>query len=267
MARGSDRILLILLSLAYVAYRVYCSKILHVHPKLLFTAFVRKIVPKRKFLLRSPGNTSVLFYCRAGHEMDNLILGKYEEQVRLVFLPDTHDTIVDVGAHLGEYTIPCARRASTVIAIEPNPDVLSILKENIHLNRVSNVITVNKAVYDSQGYQSLNLFADRTGMSSVVMDPHQENTKTIKVAADTLDNILTDLQINKVNWIKIDVEGAEEQVIRGAKRVIRSNLKNVRLIVECHTDDSMMKVVEMLVRDFDLVCEQLDSHHIFAYNR
>ena len=265
VATVSDRIILLLLSAVYSAYRVYCKMILRVPRKMYYTAFIRKILPKRKFLLRSPANANILFYCRAGHEMDNLILGNYEDKVRLVFVPEPHDTIVDVGAHLGEYTIPCAKIATRVISIEPNTDVLEILKENIRVNALSNVVTVNRAVYDSHGHRSLNLFEDRTGMSSIVIDQCEDRLKTLEVEADTLDNILSDLQIDKVDWIKVDVEGAEVNVLRGAKGIISSNLDNIRLIIECHSNETIKEVIRMIII-FGMAFRMLDDHHIFAYH-
>jgi len=266
VAKTSDRIILLLLSVVYSAYRVYCKIILRVPRKMYYTAFVRKILPKRKFLLRSPANANIFLYCRAGHEMDNLILSNYEDKVRFVFVPEPHDTIVDVGAHLGEYTIPCAKLATRVISIEPNVDVLEVLKENIRVNALSNVVTVNKAVYDSHGYRSLNLFEDRTGMSSIVIDQYERKMKTLEVEADTLDNILSVLQIDKVDWIKVDVEGAEVNVLRGAKRIISSNLDNIRLIIECHSDETAKEVIRMIT-NFGMAFKMLDGHHIFAYHK
>ena len=76
--------------------------------------------------------------------MDNLVLKEYEYKVRSIFNPELRDTVVDVGAHLGEYTIPCAKLASKVIAIEANPEVFEILRENIQVNGLSNIVTVNK---------------------------------------------------------------------------------------------------------------------------
>lgn len=230
-------------------------------------AFLRKVIRGRKFLLRIPADSTIQLYCRAGHEMDNLVLKEYEYKVRSIFKPELRDTVVDVGAHLGEYTIPCAKLASNVVAIEANPEVFEILRENIQVNRLSNIVTVNKAAFDSQGYQYLNLSADRTGMGSVLPDHVEDKTQIIKVMADTLDNILSELQIDKVDWIKIDVEGAEEYVIRGARTTISSNLENIKIIIECHSNETMKQVIEMLVKQFGFVLEQLDAQHIYAHSK
>lgn len=262
-----DRLILFSLSLMYFVYVASYKMILHRSRKMSYMGFVRKVIRGRKFLLRIPTDKSIQLYCRAGHEMDNLVLDEYENKVRSIFNPERFDTVVDVGAHLGEYTIPCAKLASSVIAIEANPDVFEVLKENIRVNRLSNIVSVNKAVFDSQGYQYLNLIADRTGMGSILPDQVEGKTQTIKVIADTLDNILSELQIDKVDWIKIDVEGAEEHVLRGAMTTISSNLKNIKLIIECHSSETMKQVIEMLVKQFGFICEQLDAHHIYAHSK
>ena len=56
-------------------------------------------------------------------------------------------------------------------------------------------------------------------------------------------------------------------VIRGAKTTISSNLKNIKIIVECHSNESMKQVIEMLIKQFGFVCEQLDTQHIYAYSK
>jgi hypothetical protein len=67
----------------------------------------------------------------------------------------------------------------------------------------------------------------------------------IEVSADTLDNLLGHVGINQVNWIKIDVERAEYEVLKGAKQVLRTN-KHISILVEIHGKDTYGPTIELL---------------------
>ena len=231
-----------------------------------YMEFVHNIFKNRLFLLSSSIDPLIQLYCRSGHEMENLALSNYEDKVRSIFVPRSSDVVVDVGAHIGEYTVPIARKALKVIAIEPNPGVSAILQKNIDINGLSNVLIVNKAVYDSRGHQRMNIFGDRSGMSSMVLE-YENKSETIEVATDTLDNILYDLHIDRVEWLKIDVEGAEVCVLKGAKRTIASNLEHIKFIIESHGDENATIIKTMLANEFKLNLEMLDTNHIFAYTK
>jgi FkbM family methyltransferase len=68
--------------------------------------------------------------------------------------------------------------------------------------------------------------------------------KYIEVEADTLDNLLKARGINEVNWIKIDVEGAELEVLKGAAGIL-SKSRDLALFVEVHTDDLVRPLMEL----------------------
>jgi methyltransferase FkbM-like protein len=67
----------------------------------------------------------------------------------------------------------------------------------------------------------------------------------IEVEADTLDNLLKVRGINEVNWIKIDVEGAEYEVLKGAKEILSAN-KDISILVEVHGKDTYGPTIELL---------------------
>jgi Methyltransferase FkbM domain len=66
----------------------------------------------------------------------------------------------------------------------------------------------------------------------------------IEVSADTLDNLLHRVGIDKVNWIKIDVEGAELEVLKGAEGLL-SRSTDIALLVEVHSPDLVKPIVEL----------------------
>jgi FkbM family methyltransferase len=133
------------------------------------------------------------------------------------FKPDFAGAFVDVGANIGVYTLRYARAFTKTIAIEPNPAALHILQANIALSRISNVVPMLKGCSDRVGTAQLNVAAKgMLGWSTLGADPYWENY-AIEVSLDTLDNLVLQAELReRVAFLKIDVEGHEPQVLRGA---------------------------------------------------
>jgi len=106
------------------------------------------------------------------------------------------DIVVDVGAHIGRYTLIGARYASKVIAIEPDPRNFYTLQRNVGLNGFSNVVAFNLAISKSQG--SLPFYISKSGDTDLSsLSPNwaenfgvTSNTRVVKVDCETLDNIV-----------------------------------------------------------------------------
>ena len=123
---------------------------------------------------------------------------------------------IDVGAHIGKYTFPVARVLrgdGVVVAIEPNPRVFRALMEGVKLNGFRNVVALNIALGDRDGNV---VFCEKlaTGTSSVV--ELEDCLDVIKVPMRSLDSLVAELVLPKIDVIKIDVEGAEMLVLKGA---------------------------------------------------
>jgi FkbM family methyltransferase len=125
---------------------------------------------------------------------------------------------------MGFYTVYAFRRARRVLAVEPNPMALAYLKSNVALNNCHNAIVVPKAVSDKRGVVKLRIPRPaRRGhipATASIMWSFKEALE-IDVKADTLDNIVDDVDLDSVDFIKIDVEGAEGLVVKGAERTLR----------------------------------------------
>ncbi len=129
-------------------------------------------------------------------------------------------TFVDVGANIGTYTVPASAAVGPngkVIAIEPHPFIFEYLKRNVAGNQLQNVLTVNAAVGATRKNALMRYEKDNPGQTHVISQFHAEATK---VPMARLDDILSDLGIANVAYLKIDVEGYELYVLRGAKRII-----------------------------------------------
>ena len=134
------------------------------------------------------------------------------------------DICVDVGANIGLYTLLFAREAACVYAFEPNPAARRVCKRAIMLNDYQNVILDGRAISEEGG--QARFYVNRaSGLSALI--PVSNTTRIINVEKVRLD----DLSLGRVDWLKIDVEGHEIAVLRGAQQLIARN-PQIRLIVE-----------------------------------
>src|SRR5882762_8460461 len=134
------------------------------------------------------------------------------------------NTFVDVGANLGIYTLVASRivgPSGRVIAFEPSSQSFSLLKANITLNGFTNVQVFPAAVSDKIGKAFLYDGPD-PGQNSLGRDPRLE-PKGEEVVTQSLDRALSQASVECVHVIKIDVEGAEELVLRGADTVVTAH--------------------------------------------
>jgi FkbM family methyltransferase len=121
------------------------------------------------------------------------------------FNPKKGWTVVDAGAFIGWYTLIASKRVGVegkVVAIEPEPRNFSILLKNIRDNGLRNVIPLNLALSDKDGYELLSINPSPAGHSIV-----SSSSQRILVKARKIDTLLTELNIERVDLFKIDEEG------------------------------------------------------------
>jgi FkbM family methyltransferase len=149
-----------------------------------------------------------------------------EETQMFTHLAKAGDCIADVGANCGFYSVLFARQvgnAGHVHAFEPSPSTFEELLEHIALNDVAAIVTANcMALADKPQTRSLYTFPGRAhGLSSFV-NVYNANATPTAVAALTLDDYMRSNSVAAFNLIKIDVEGAEWEVLRGAQQLLDS---------------------------------------------
>ena len=124
---------------------------------------------------------------------------------------------VDVGANVGYYTLVASKLVGAVgrvYSIEPVPSTAAVLRVNVELNGCGNIVVREVAAWSARECLTLKIPASMYGYASVV----REGT-SVTVVASTLDDILRDE--TWIHLIKIDVEGAELEVLKGARSVLR----------------------------------------------
>jgi FkbM family methyltransferase len=183
------------------------------------------------------------FYCRKNKDDFKTMTFHEDDILEYHFTPKEGDIVIDVGAYIGLYTIIASKRVGEngkVVAIEADPDNFDLLNRNIQLNKLSNVIALNYAVYSKE--KKVKLYLPSGGEESsykkynnIIYDRVHSEEKFVEVKANTLDYLVQSNMIKQesVNWIKIDVEGAEYEVLSGAKEIL-SKSSDITLLIEIH---------------------------------
>ena len=131
------------------------------------------------------------------------------------------DIVLDCGANIG-VTVEEALKAGakTIVAIEPAPENLECLRRNFPKEIESGrVIIYPKGVWDKDDVLTLNVDPHNSAADSVVMKPEGAEGK-IQVPLTTVDKIVAELKLERVDYIKMDIEGAEPNALRGAHDTI-----------------------------------------------
>ncbi|MCC7165033.1 MAG: FkbM family methyltransferase [Anaerolineae bacterium] len=152
-------------------------------------------------------------------------------------------SVLDIGAHIGYYALHSARRVGTrghVYAFEPAPSNFALLRENVRLNHLQSIVTVeNLAVSDQSQMLTLQLSATNSGdhriyateASDDSMFNRNQSRESIPIRAISIDEYLREKNAPAIGAVKIDVQGAEMQVLQGMKKTLYAN-PNIYLFFE-----------------------------------
>ncbi len=182
------------------------------------------------------------FYLPKGYDF-NIFLNPYFHEfdiTQLVFkFLSEGDVFLDVGAHGGLYTIISGKAVGIkgkVLSFEPNPINLHFLRRNIKLNGLSNIIVIPKAIGSKQGKVTLFYSPSETALTSA----GGNREKNFEVDVITIDEIAN--KLDSVSVMKIDTEGYDYQVLRGALNtlnktscvIVEQNISSIRDLLEAY---------------------------------
>jgi FkbM family methyltransferase len=188
-------------------------------------------------LLYSTRN-GISFHCRSGttdiNEAIVILSGtEYPEKI-IKGLKNPKPIIVDAGAHLGFFSlfVKKLKPYSRIIAIEPLPENLRLLKVNLKLNSIRDVVIVKKALLDNDKRLKLYLpnYVDYDAASTLTY----KNTpvKIYSIQSISLSKLIKLYNLEKIDLLKMDIEGAEFQIIINDIKLLKKKI--LYLIFEYH---------------------------------
>lgn len=189
-------------------------------------------------------------------------------ELREWFLTLAKGIVIDVGANIGGYAVRACRQADLVVAIEPQLEAFEILKRNVELNcRNNNVVLIRKGISDRKSKSTLRIPKRRDAVFSgeAYIDKKAEKVdKKItyvdeEIELEPLDDIVKSLGIEKVDFLKIDIEGYEGVAFKG----ILDTLKNTKyLMIEIKPENTWI-IEELSKIGFKLI-DKNEHNYIFV---
>jgi FkbM family methyltransferase len=141
-------------------------------------------------------------------------------------------TVLDIGAHHGFYTILASKLVGStgkVFAFEPSPRERKALRLNLKLNRRKNVSIQEAALGREESQGTLYVVEQQTGINSLRPPAISSATSSVRVRVTRLDDFVRENRIERVDFVKLDVEGAELSVLEGATELLRRHSRPVIL--------------------------------------
>jgi FkbM family methyltransferase len=165
------------------------------------------------------------------------------------------DIVLDCGANVGVFTRTALKRgARLVVSIEPAPATAECLRRNFKREiSEGRVIVVPKGVWDRTDVLELALGDEgNTTGDSFVLGANQKSK--VKVPLTTIDILADELKLPRVDFIKMDIEGAEKQALRGAAGTIRKYAPRMAIAAEHLPDDvtAIPPVVTAIRKDYEV---------------
>jgi FkbM family methyltransferase len=179
------------------------------------------------------------------------------------FVPSKDWVVADVGAYVGIYSLWASKAIGNdglVISFEPNPLAYYWLKNNVQINKASNIITLPLALGDALGKMQLYVAKENIEATSFIPEHITRNplgrytiSAKFNVPLITLDYFLekAELLINKrimnLDLVKIDVEGYELNVLKGAENSLKRGVIK-RLVIEVHIDHVPTRIITQYLK-------------------
>jgi FkbM family methyltransferase len=155
------------------------------------------------------------------------LYGVYEPLSSVVFasLLGDGDAAVDVGAHYGDYALLAAARvgpSGLVHAFAPQKSVRTVLEANVRTNGLTHVQVHADAVADYEGEADLDLLKQvETGQASLVLPGARPRGQSSRVRVRRMDDVIGGSDAARVTGVKVDIEGGEAAVLRGAEGLLQ----------------------------------------------
>jgi FkbM family methyltransferase len=158
------------------------------------------------------------------------------------------DIVIDIGAHIGYFTIYAAKNApdGMVYSIEPYVESFKILEKNLKLNNFSNVKLFHAAI--SNINKQITLYIDKKNQIGNSIFKINQMTEIEKVNSFILGDFVKKNKIEKVNFLKIDCEGAEFEIILNMDKELLKNINKISMEVHEYNNTNSIDKLEDFLR-------------------
>jgi FkbM family methyltransferase len=198
--------------------------------------------------------SSIEIYTEIFKEDDHLLIPEFSGK--------DDEVVFDIGANEGYYTLKIKQNnpECKIVSIEPNPLAFEILEKNVKSNKLKNVILINKAVTAKPGKLSFEIVPEVTAIGARELKAQkrpwlrEERIKTLIVDGTTLTQLCKKLNIERIDTLKMDVEGMEMEILENGKNCLGITR---RIVMEFHSDQLRDKAKAFLADNgFNLVFEE-----------
>ena len=149
------------------------------------------------------------------------------------FVPITRESIVvDVGAHIGSFSIMVARSARRVLAFEPEPTNYQMLKKNVEINHLDNMSIFEMAVSGRSGHQDIYTYQGGSSADYSLYERGNTNVKVGHIPTISVEEIFKREGLPRIDFLKLDCEGAEHDILRNMS--LETAAKIMGMAMEAH---------------------------------
>lgn len=222
-----------------------------IHHKFRNVNKLRKLINiKNKVITKIDKNIKILINPNDWMGWQFYFLGKYEPETTELIIKNSKKNKVffDIGANIGFFSLLASKRGTKSYAFEASPFIAKIIEKNKRLNKLKTLKIINRAVFDKK----IKLYfekpeKDNIGTGKIVK---KKSNSTIEVKSITIDEFVKKNKIKRVDFMKIDVEGVEINVLNGAKKTIDTFGPDI--IIEDNYENNLLK-------------KHLESKNYFGY--
>ena len=155
---------------------------------------------------------------------------------------NTNDTVIDIGAHIGLFSLLVSQLCKTgkILSFEPVSENFDLLVSNLKLNHIENILPFNMAVSKNSGRLDLFLNNDQSAHSIF-----SKSSESISAESTSLQKIFDENKISSCKLLKLDCEGAEYQIIDSLPSEYLDKIQNI--VMEYHLADTKPELVKSLI--------------------
>jgi FkbM family methyltransferase len=163
------------------------------------------------------------------------------------------DTVYDIGAHIGYVSLSLAKRVGpkgSVIAFEPVPRNVDLLRRNIAVNGLKNIQLMDVAASDQRGETHIRM-GENPSMASMVWHKNDPSVSEMVVRTVAIDDLVEAGDFKPPRFVKIDVEGAEGFALRGMRRTVAAS----RPVLFIESSDAGRETTWGILRELGYRCQ------------